>query len=67
MSDAEKWEHAYVVIARNLREFGYGDVTAEMVRETHDAMKAEAELPHGIVGMFAKRQIEELLDAEGGG
>lgn len=60
----------YAVIARNLREFGYGDVSGSMIRETHEAMLSKRALPHGVIGMFAKDQITEaqdkgLLEGEG--
>ncbi len=55
-------ESVYAAIARNLREFGYADVTAKMVRDTHDAMSSGTTLPHGIVGMFAKRQLVEAQE-----
>lgn len=60
-------KNPYAVIAANLREFGYPDVTEEMIREVHDAMrKDEAPLPHGIVGRYARDQLEvlEAVDRE---
>lgn len=42
-------------IAETLRERGYRDVTAQMVTEVTDAMKAGVtgeDLPHDIIGMF---------------
>jgi hypothetical protein len=50
---------AYAAVAGSLKEFGYPDVTTEMIREIHDAIKAEAPLPHGVIGRFARDQIEE--------
>ena len=51
---------AYESVAKSLREFGYPDATAQMVRDTHDAIKAgKAEMPHGIVGRFAESQLRE--------
>lgn len=52
----------YASIASNLREFGYPHITAKMVRETHEAMRAGEDLPHGIIGMFAADQLTEALD-----
>lgn len=52
-------------IARSLREFGYPDASLEMMRDTWAAFRAgkrDADLPHGIVGMFAARQMEENED-----
>jgi hypothetical protein len=54
---------AYETVARSLREFGYPDATADMIRDTHNAMKAGEPIPHGIVGMFAQRQLEEAGEA----
>jgi hypothetical protein len=54
----------YSAIAASLVEFGYPDATAEMVRATHEAMKrGDSEMPHGIVGMFAQSQLDEIADA----
>lgn len=49
----------YQVIARNLREFGYPDVTASMIEDTHDALRDGEDLPHGVIGMFAKGQLQD--------
>ena len=53
---------AFESVARSLREFGYPDVTAQMVEDTWNAMKEgkkDADLPHGIVGRFAESQLSE--------
>ncbi len=42
-------------IARNLRQFGYPDVTAQTVID--EMAKPESE--RGIIGMFAKSMLEE--------
>lgn len=52
-------------VARSLREFGYPDASAQMVADTWAAMKegkSDADLPHGIIGRFAERQLEEVRD-----
>lgn len=52
-------------VATSLREFGYPDATAAMVADVYAAMKegkTGGQLPHGIVGMFAERQIEEVRE-----
>ena len=50
-------------IASGLREFGYPDASLEMVSDTLDAMqRGHDEMPHGIVGMFAQSQLQELID-----
>lgn len=61
----DPYARVYEAIAASLREFGYGDVTAQMVRETDEARQnggAPSE-PHGIVSMFANQQISEAEDA----
>jgi len=53
---------AMEAIAKSLRDFGYRDATAVMIREVYDAWisgKRASDLPHGIVGMFAEQQIAE--------
>jgi|HubBroStandDraft_2_1064218.scaffolds.fasta_scaffold409250_2 hypothetical protein len=53
---------AMEAIAESLRQFGYPDATAQMIRETYDAWLGGArndKLPHGIIGMFAESQISE--------
>ena len=63
MSDRTKVHSA---IARSLREFGYSDVTPEMIAEVDAAMKSGDPLPHGIVGLFAQKQLREYDEvAEG--
>lgn len=47
-------------VADSLRQFGYPDVTAKDVAEVHEAMKNGQPLPHGIVGLFAERQLRDL-------
>jgi hypothetical protein len=61
MSQTQDVSTIYAMIARNLREFGYPDVSASMIREVHDAIRAGSELPHGIIGMFASNQLVEAL------
>ncbi len=58
---------AHEVIAESLREFGYPDATADMIREVHEAMRPhqsspEVDLPHGVVGLFAESQIKEAWE-----
>ena len=53
----------YRAIAKSLREFGYSDVTGEMIAEVHAAMKLGDPLPHGIIGMFAQKQLRECEEA----
>lgn len=56
----------YEAIARSLREFGYPDVTAQMIRETDEARKdgKPKTEPHGIISMFARRQLDEFYGAD---
>jgi hypothetical protein len=51
----------YRAIAKNLREFGYPDVTPLMIEEVWYAMQNGEAIPHGVVGMFAKSQLTETL------
>lgn len=54
---------ACATVARDLREFGYPDVTGPMVEEILAAWldgKRDAELPHSVIGMFAGRQFDEI-------
>jgi hypothetical protein len=56
-------------VAKSLREFGYPDCTADMIRECLDAWltgKRDLELPHGIIGAFASRQFDEVEEARPG-
>lgn len=53
---------AMETVARSLRVFGYPDVTASMIREIYDAWEGEKQLPHGIIGQFAKAQFDEVSD-----
>jgi len=53
---------AMKAVAASLREFGYPDVTHQMIREIYDAWlagKRGEDLPHGIIGRFAESQISE--------
>jgi hypothetical protein len=54
-------QRVYEAIARSLRDFGYPDVIADMVRETDEAPSGEQ--PHGVVSMFARRQLDEAREA----
>ncbi len=60
MFDPTKPEGVYKAIAANLKDFGYDDVTPLMIQDVHGAINAGDEmLPHGVIGMFAKNQIEQ--------
>lgn len=56
----EKITHA---LAESMREFGYPDVTDEMAGEILDAYVAKKDLPHGVIGMFLKSQLDDLAEA----
>lgn len=49
-------------LAQSMREFGYPDVTDEMAGEILDSYVAEKDLPHGVIGMFLKSQLDELSE-----
>jgi hypothetical protein len=59
-----KYTKAYCneVIAACLREFGYPDAAAAHVADVAAWRRAGAEgkPPHGIVGAFADRQLQEI-------
>lgn len=58
--DKTKPQSVYKAIASNLRDFGYNDISANMIQEIHEALNAgDKTLPHGVIGMFAKDQIEK--------
>ena len=54
--------HIYAAIAKSLRDFGYNDVRPDQIKETHEAMIAGTEIPHGVIGLFAKGQLQECID-----
>lgn len=53
----------YEHIAKNLRDFGYPTCAAREIKDTHVAMSKGEPLPHGVIGAFAKSQIEEHVEA----
>lgn len=55
-------EPVYRAIANNLQDFGYSGVTGEMIGEIRRAMDNDEELPHGVIGMFARDQIEKAKE-----
>ena len=66
MSKAD--EHTFRVgcaaIARDLREFGYPDVTAHMVHEVVEAYKrGDPVMPHGVVGAIIKSKMDDAKEA----
>lgn len=57
-------EKLTAAIAKSLRKFGYPDVTTKMIGDCWDAYaRGDSEMPHGIVGMFAERQLDEVAEA----
>lgn len=48
--------------AEALRDFGYPDVTAEMVGEIWDEYSKGNDLPHGIIGMFCEKAFDEVKE-----
>lgn len=53
-------------LAESMRSFGYLDVTDEMAGEILDAYCVDpgSDMPHGIVGMMLKRQLDELVESD---
>ena len=68
MAPISKRSEICAPIAASLRDFGYPDVTTEMVMEIMTAWlkDQDGEMPHGIIGMMASRQFEELEEAKPG-
>ena len=46
-------------IASNLRKFGYPNLTKSEVREICQKLVDSGEMSGGIIGMFAKKMLEE--------
>ena len=56
-------------IAKALQEFGYSSVTPEQCAEVLTAFlegKRGRDLPHGVIGMFVERQLNEVEEAKPG-
>jgi hypothetical protein len=51
-------EQGYDAQARSLRDFGYPDVTAAMIREAHRKWLA-GEAPEGIIEMMSVKAFED--------
>ena len=51
-------EDALEAVAKGLREFGYPDVTKDMIREHHAAWK-KGEEGEGVIFLFAKGYFED--------
>lgn len=50
-------------VARSLSEFGYREISVEMIDEVLTAWlagKRDAELPHGIIGRMAAAQFDDV-------
>ena len=55
-------EHAvYESIAQAMRDYGYQDVTAALVREIDESPPSDE--PRGVVWMFAGKQLQEAREA----
>lgn len=52
----------YEAVAKSLREFGYPDASAAMVKDTYGAMLEERTIPHGIIGKFAESQLRDVWE-----
>jgi len=57
MAVTKEMRLGFKAIAENLIEFGYPDITGEMIEDVYIALKDGSELPHGVIGMFAGSQI----------
>lgn len=54
-------EQIYQAIAEAMQRFGYSDVTAATVRDVDEGTSTE--IPHGVIAMFATRQLEEARES----
>jgi hypothetical protein len=50
----------YEAIAQAMRDYGYRDVTARVVREIDEAPAAERQ---GVITMFAARQLQQARES----
>jgi len=50
----------YEAIAQAMRDYGYRDVTATVVREIDEAPPTERQ---GVVSMFAARQLQQARES----
>ena len=56
-------EKEHQACAANLVEFGYPGVTEDMIREIDEARRnGESTMPHGIIGMFARKMLQDWED-----
>lgn len=58
-------EYICASISAFLIDFGYPDATPDKMAAIYDAFKAGKrwpDLPHGVLGGFAERQLEEIVD-----
>lgn len=56
-------------ITKGLQEFGYPSIKVATVKEVLDAWldgKREQKLPHGVIGLMAGRQFDEVEEARPG-
>jgi hypothetical protein len=56
-------------VQKALCDFGYDNLTLQEVRDVMDAWcagKREEDLPHGIIGMMAGRQFDEIEEGRPG-
>ena len=56
-------------VCKSLQEFGYPSITVEMIKDVIDAWidgKRESNLPHGVIGMMAGRQFDEVEETRPG-
>jgi len=59
-----KTDKAFEAQARSLREFGYPDVTADMVREAYRKWQAREPM-QGIIEMFCESAFQDHTDLFG--
>lgn len=53
-------DYACARVAAAMREFGYPDVTPQMIREISEAHAAGNPLPHGVIGIIVGRDLDTV-------
>ena len=60
MTDPKILKEGFEAVALTLIDFGYSGITVAMVEEVYTAIKKGEDLPHGIIGRFAKVHMEDF-------
>ena len=55
-------EQVYDAIAADMREFGYLDASADMVKDVHQAVLKKEPPPHGVIGLFMEQHVYTAIE-----